>query len=235
MRRQKGFTLVELLVVIAIIALLMAILMPALNKARELGKRSVCLNNCKQLAHAWMMYADDNDDKKPLANPGRKYAWVGLPPYPKGIRDGMLYKYCPNIELYKCPTGKRDEDVTYAIFDSMNGYNMAGAEKQMVKNRITIPRPGSRAVFIDEGLITPSSWTVWYDRESWWDAPPIRHGNGTNFSFADGHSEYWKWKDPLTIKLGNGETSVRAQKGNTDLHRVQKAAWGKFGYTPTLP
>ena len=45
MRSRRGFTLVELLVVIAIIALLMAILMPALNKARELGKRAVCLNS----------------------------------------------------------------------------------------------------------------------------------------------------------------------------------------------
>ena len=49
MKRHKGFTLVELLVVIAIIALLMGILMPALNRAREQGKRGVCLNNLKQL------------------------------------------------------------------------------------------------------------------------------------------------------------------------------------------
>jgi len=56
--KSKGFTLIELLVVIAIIAVLMAILMPALYRAREQGKRAVYLNNLKQLSLAWIMYAD---------------------------------------------------------------------------------------------------------------------------------------------------------------------------------
>ncbi|MHC4595210.1 MAG: type II secretion system protein [Planctomycetota bacterium] len=62
MRGREGFTLIELLVVIAIIAVLMAILMPALNRVREQGKRAACLNNLHQLTLAWIMYADDNDD-----------------------------------------------------------------------------------------------------------------------------------------------------------------------------
>ena len=61
--RKRGFTLIELLVVIAIIAILMAVLMPALSRAREQGQRAVCLNNVKQPQFAWMMYADDNDSK----------------------------------------------------------------------------------------------------------------------------------------------------------------------------
>ena len=63
--REDGFTLVELLVVIAIIALLMAILLPALGRARELGKRAVCLNQLKQLGVGWYMYCDDNKEKVP--------------------------------------------------------------------------------------------------------------------------------------------------------------------------
>ena len=54
-KRTKGFTLIELLVVIAIIAVLMAILMPTLNRAREQGRRAACLANLKQLTLAWLM------------------------------------------------------------------------------------------------------------------------------------------------------------------------------------
>jgi len=61
MLRKKAFTLIELLVVISIIALLIAILMPALNKAREQAAGSVCLGNQKALLMGWLMYADDND------------------------------------------------------------------------------------------------------------------------------------------------------------------------------
>jgi len=60
---KRGFTLIELLVVIAIIAILMAILMPALNRVKEQGKRIVCENSLKSLQLVWLMYADDNNDK----------------------------------------------------------------------------------------------------------------------------------------------------------------------------
>ena len=62
-RMEEGFTLVELLVVIAIIALLMAVLLPALNKARTQAKRITCLSGLKQLTLGWMTYADGNNDK----------------------------------------------------------------------------------------------------------------------------------------------------------------------------
>jgi prepilin-type N-terminal cleavage/methylation domain-containing protein/prepilin-type processing-associated H-X9-DG protein len=61
--RRVGFTLVELLVVISIIALLMAILLPALNKARTQAKRIVCLSDLRQLTLGWTAYASGNNDK----------------------------------------------------------------------------------------------------------------------------------------------------------------------------
>ena len=63
MKKDKGFTLVELLVVIAVIALLMAILLPALTKAKEQARRVICMSDLKQLTLAWMAYADNNNGK----------------------------------------------------------------------------------------------------------------------------------------------------------------------------
>jgi len=62
-KRRKGFTLIELLVVIAVIALLLAILLPSLRKAKALTKRISCQSNLKQIATAWSMYLDDNDGR----------------------------------------------------------------------------------------------------------------------------------------------------------------------------
>ena len=263
MNKRKGFTLIELLVVIAIIAILMAILIPALNRVREQGKRAVCLSNVKQLGLAWVLYADDNDNK--IVNgctgvagqgnvPADEDGWVHWAGYADetgeaeqiiAVKEGALFPYVKSERLYKCPTGLRGEMRTYAIVDSMNGWPSG----PNIKNRMDISRPGERVVFIDEGWATFASWSVPYDREAWWgsavtqagilaadnrhkDPPPVRHGNGTNFSFADGHSEYFKWKDPRTISYGMLEVgSNPSQPGNQDLHRVQRAVWGELGYT----
>jgi len=250
MSRRRAFTLIELLVVIAVIAILMAILMPALSRAREQGKRTVCVNNLKQLTVGWILYADDNNDKIPPANTGATVAWVrwmgnNLPREQQipGILTGLLFRYCPEVNLYKCPTGIRGEFVTYAITDAMNGYNgIPGTTNLMVYRRAQVKRADERIVFLDEGRLSPNSWTLWYDQERWWDQITARHGDGTNFGFADGHGEYWKWKDPRTVDVAKADYTVWQNTtrngadsysyGNEDLHRVQRGVWTKLGYTP---
>lgn len=247
---RKAFTLIELLVVIAIIAVLMGVLMPALQRAREQGKRASCMSNIRQLTFGWLFYADDNDDRliNGCTNRGghnnNEPCWLYFNPNmteeqrEQGVRDGTLFKYIKNINLYKCPTGVRGEVNTYGIVDAMNGYDaIPGSEGQIIKKKSRIPNPGQRLVFLDEGVTSTESWTVYRDREQWWDNPTARHGLGTNWGMADGHVEHWMWKDMRTVKIAEQEgdwQALKSAKGNPDLIRVQKGVWGKLKYVPSL-
>jgi prepilin-type N-terminal cleavage/methylation domain-containing protein len=260
MAGRKGFTLIELLVVVAVIAILMAVLLPAYNGARELGKRAVCLSNMRQLAFAWTLYADDNDGKLVSGAAGinriKEPPWVGkcwavnfrdgeqLPADEQvsEIQKGALWPYSEDVKLYRCPTGLRGEMLTYSIMDSMNGYGDGTKEPGLwLKRKTEIRRPVSMAVFIDEGWVTPDSYAVYYKQECWWDDPPIRHGDGTDLSFADAHSEYWKWQGLDTVGHGREYARMfagpgwvpRTDAGFQDLYRMQKTTWSKLGYEPT--
>jgi len=261
---------VDVLVVIGVLALLVAIVIPALQRHRlpVRANRVVCLNNLRQLTLAWIIYADENDDRivNGAAGIGRpnEPAWVPRdwdPNYMLGkqlsdrqqegaLKLGALWTYCKNLKLYRCPSGIQGEMRTYSIVDSMNGYpqpdNPRGrGPKEAIKTTIIkkikqISNPYQRPVFIDVGWAPPGSYAVYYDKEKWWDPPPVRHRDGTNISFADGHVEYWKWKGKETIKLGRTASRTRSPsnvtpqstEGKEDLHKLQKAAWGQLGYEP---
>lgn len=239
MRSKRGFTLIELLVVIAVIAILMAILMPALQRAREQGQRAVCLNTLKQLTLAWTLYGDENDGRivngsTGFSNDGyhpKEVAWAGkcwdqynvqggarLPRQTQvdAIESGAFWqgKYINDIGAFSCPTGIKDEMLTYNPFDGVNGLPRTGTysgtvgkkfdgKMLWIKKASEIYQPSGRLVFIDEGWATPDSFaTHWDNTFTWWDQPVVRHGDGTNVSFADGRVEYRKWKGLTTVKWG---------------------------------
>jgi prepilin-type N-terminal cleavage/methylation domain-containing protein/prepilin-type processing-associated H-X9-DG protein len=120
--RQRGFTLIELLVVIAIIAILAALLLPALSKAKVKAQAIYCMNNQKQLTLAWIMYCDDNDGRVPPnasgsgnvgLDPENPVGWVGgWLSFDVGNADNTninylvkarIGPYTKNIGIYKCP------------------------------------------------------------------------------------------------------------------------------------
>jgi prepilin-type N-terminal cleavage/methylation domain-containing protein len=141
-----AFTLIELLVVIAIVAVLLAVLIPATQMAREQVRRAVCLSNLRQLTLAWIAYADEHDGK--LVN-GKAFSirnkglggqrvsldgWVGkaffTPENPSAILEnpdkGALWPYIQNIDSYRCPAGWTRNFVTYTTVVAANGLNTEG-------------------------------------------------------------------------------------------------------------
>jgi prepilin-type N-terminal cleavage/methylation domain-containing protein/prepilin-type processing-associated H-X9-DG protein len=167
----------------------------------------------------------------------------------QAIRVGALFPYCEAEKVYRCPTGIRGEMRTYSTGYGMNGCFDAtgtyignrgvrvGRTVLMVKKRseITVPAPAYRLVFLDEGQISPDSYAIHYVTPRWWDPPFVRHGDGTNVSFADGHSDYWKYRGAETIRVGKMANppynyTPTTDEGLADLQKMQEAIWGILGY-----
>lgn len=150
--RRAGFTLVELLVVIGIIAVLMGILLPALNKARQQAWRIKCLSNARQLGTAVHLYANENRSFLPASNwdgGTTNGTWVNArvgwlydltpPPLgpgdlapvggvdPKRVKGGVLWKYLRTLEVYRCPMHQAVRGIGSGRTDSLTSYLMNGA------------------------------------------------------------------------------------------------------------
>ena len=247
---------------------------------RRRSKLAVCLTNLKQLTLAWTQFAEDNDgfivNGAPLgtacqADPGfgdhaGEIPWVGrdwatgwlfgqqLPEecQKNAIRAGALWPYCQDLKLYHCPTGHPDSIRSYGIVDGMDGMSRGTiAGVHWIKNLEQILKSGERIVFIDEGWVTPDSYAVNFTSALWWDDPSVRHGGGTSVSFADGHSEWHRWKGKWTIAYGlatfgihpqnhyppgtplpDGTTVPASSADYEDLYWLQRGCWGELGYTP---
>ena len=136
-KTNRGFTLIELLVVIAIIAILAAMLLPALAKAKEKGRATLCMNNLKQIGLATILHADDNDDMIPRGDAVRWYLVLM-----KYLPEGGTQRDYRNIRIFRCPSypkpkrRQKPQVITYTVnawrFNSprdMNGYQQIGPSK----------------------------------------------------------------------------------------------------------
>ena len=270
-----AFTLIELLMVIAIIAILAVLLLPTLNKAKLKAQAIQCMNNHKQLALAWRLYADDNRDVLVYASddPGNpyinwqvldQYAWtlthMDFDPNNQGNWDvnydmvkRPLWPYTgKNAAIFKCPAdmsyltvgGERKPRVRSMSmnlyvggFDGTDGGWPWAHPYRIYAKLSEVDFPSKIFVFLDMREDSVNWGNFMTDMDGYspaapseymfnGDFPGIYHHFACGFSFADGHSELRRWRDPRTMPpLTSGANSLfnhfTASPNNADIAWLQ--------------
>lgn len=218
--KQRGFTLIELLVVIAIIAILAAILMPVFARAREKARQSACASNLKQVATAFLMYAQDYDEwvvpnhtgaRVRIRNCTRWHEWWDL-----------TQPYIKNYQTLLCPsaTTQTSFSICGGIRVSLNkrgcGDNVLPGEGSSAfwwGNIAAFPEP-AETIFAGEwgGGVNPDMGPNgvrnghrlcphWHRGRTWVGlVHPAMHNGGSNYIFMDGHVKWMRYMSTIRPK-----------------------------------
>ena len=216
---RRAFTLIELLVVIGIIAILLAILLPTLGRAREFAQRAECGSNLRQLMLAVRQYSVDNDGFIPFPNddqtswqaPGWLYDETkGAPLRQDQVKQGTLWKYISVERIYHCPAdqppyaglrnGRNSHELTsYLMNWAAGGFGNSQVNFTQVP-ALRLSRMPSDGICFWEGDETKNNNDMWSDGTNYPDnGLTARHGRGATVARFDGGT-VWFTRDEFIAK-----------------------------------